>query len=106
MLKTNQSSKRNNGSASKLMGSCHPWSFEEKNRVAENLALATDFIKGNAKKYNINLTTAIPVVVVNVHKRRLVSLPFRKHFRILRASTRHIIRQIDDGWWYNFKQVG
>lgn len=67
MLKTNQSSKRNNGSASKLMGCCYllniylkdkvsSWSFEEKNRVAENLALATDFIKGNAKKYNINLT--------------------------------------------------
>jgi hypothetical protein len=67
MLITNQSSKRNNGSASKLIGSCYllniylkdkisSWSFEEKTKVAENLALMTDFIKNNSKKYNINLT--------------------------------------------------
>jgi hypothetical protein len=67
MLITNQSSKRNNGSASKLIGRCYllniflkdkfsSWSFEEKNIVVENLALITDFIKNNSIKYNINLT--------------------------------------------------
>ncbi|MBC8520676.1 MAG: hypothetical protein H8D26_01600 [Methanomicrobia archaeon] len=66
MRKTNQSSKRNNGSASKLIGSCYllniylkdkisSWSFKEKARVTENLALAVNFLENNAKKYNIDL---------------------------------------------------
>ena len=66
MRKTNQSSKRNNGSASKLIGSCYllniylkdkisSWSFKEKTRVTENLALAVNFLENNAKKYNIGL---------------------------------------------------
>jgi hypothetical protein len=35
---------------------------------------------------------AIPVMAVNACKRRLVYLLFRKHFMILRASTRHVTR--------------
>jgi hypothetical protein len=66
MYISNQVSKRNNGSAAKLIGKCYlasifiednesSWSFEEKTRVLENLSLAIYFIKDEARKYNIEL---------------------------------------------------
>ena len=41
---------------------------------------------------SIRVSPAIPVMDVNEYKRGLVHLPFRKHFRILRTSTRHVLR--------------
>ncbi len=65
-LKSNHSSRRNNGSAEKLKGKCYlasifvedsesRWSYDEKIRVLENVSLAIYFMKENASKYNIEL---------------------------------------------------
>ncbi len=50
-------------------------------------------------------TAAIPIMAVNAYKRRLVHLPFRKHFMILRASARHVLRQINNERRYNSIQL-
>lgn len=63
---SNQASKRNKGSASKLEGDCcilnifvkdeeSIWSLDERNRVIESMNAAVDFVMGNAKKYGIKL---------------------------------------------------
>lgn len=66
MLKSNQSSKRNSGSAAVLKGKCgiiniyiedneSSWTFEQKTRTFENMSLAIYFIKEAACKYGMDL---------------------------------------------------
>ncbi|MGP8330598.1 MAG: hypothetical protein ACT6FF_09830, partial [Methanosarcinaceae archaeon] len=54
---------------------------------------------GNA---DVTMAAAIPVMTLNVYKRRRVFLIFHNNFMILRAFIRHIISQINDERQYSF----
>ena len=52
------------------------------------------------------MLSAIPVMTLNVYKRRHDFLIFRNNFMILHAFIRHIISQINDERQYSFRQLG
>jgi len=62
-------------------------------------------LKNNFLRH-LEVLAEIPVMAVNTYKRKLVSLLFREHFMVLHASTRHVIKQINDERQYNCRQPG
>ena len=78
-----------------ITGDCEEVRKKEMRELANKGWSALSWIKLSEpleKRFRVVKKVAIPVMVINAHKQRLVSLPFRKHFIILHASTCHITR--------------